>query len=274
MLGSVASDNHPLMVAQIMARGGESYDLQDHEELAAAYHQFLDKWGFRKAFPTDDAFFRSLGDKSYSFWGRVLETVRLCESNDILTMSGWESTAIENHSGIVDNLRNFKGDPNLIAAKLKPLLPVVEPHATVYKVGDKATLDLFLVNETGQPAPGKLHLILIDPKGKQTDFGTCPAPTYVPDRFVYPVMKNLLTPRLAEEGSYKLLFTLEGAKPAQNSENLLVVQPVRLDVPNARIGVLGAGAQDVLNNLADYRTRRPTRKARITTWSSPQVNPR
>jgi hypothetical protein len=252
MLGSVASDNHPQMVAQIMARGGESYDLKDHQELAAAYHQFLDKWGFRTAFPTDDAFFLSLGNKSYDFWGRVMETVRLCESNDILTMSGWESTAIENHSGIVDNLRNFKGNPDLIAAKLVPLLPVVEPHATVYKVGDTATLDLFLVNETGQPAPGQLRLTLIDPRGMSTELGTFPAPSYVQDQFDYPVSMNLTTPPLVEEGRYKLLFTLEGGRPAQNSEVLLAVQPIRSDMPIARVGVLGAGAQEVLKELADY----------------------
>jgi hypothetical protein len=252
MLGSAVGDNHALMVEQIKARGGESYDLQDHEELANAYHKFLDKWGFRAAFPTDEAFYRSLGDKCYAFWGRVLETVRLCESNDILTMSGWESTAIENHSGILDNLRNFKGNPDLIAAKLEPLLPVVEPHATVYKVGDTATLDLYLVNETGRPARGRLQLTLVDPRGLATDLGTYAAPSYAQDQFDYKISTDVTTPPLEEEGQYKLLFTLNGDQPAKNSEILLAVKPIRSGMPLARIGVLGSGADGVLKALADY----------------------
>ena len=252
MLGAAVPDNSPLMIKQILAHGGESYDLKDHQEIAAAYHQFLDKWGFRGAFPTDDALFRDLGNKCYEFWGRVIETARLSESNDILTISGWESTAIENHSGLVDNLRNFKGDPALIAPKLAPLLPVVEPRASILRVGGTATLDVYLLNETNHAIHGQLRLTLIDPKGKSIDLGSYPAPDFVQDQFVYPVKAGVATPPLAEAGKYKVTLTLDGEQPAQNSETLLAVQTDRPDLPAASIGVIGGNSGEVKKQLAAF----------------------
>ncbi len=226
MLGSATPDNHPLMIRQITAAGGASYDLTDHQEIAAAYDQFLDQWHFRTAFPTSEALFSAIGDKSYEFWGRVIETARLSEANDILTMSGWESTAIENHSGLVDNLRNFKGNPELIRAKLAPLLPVVKTRGTVFREGDQPLLDLYLLNETGQPAEGQLDLTLTDPHGKSTPLVSVPAPAYVKDQFVYPVQMGRLAPKLDEEGEYRLDFSLSesGKVVAKNTETLYCVR--------------------------------------------------
>jgi hypothetical protein len=111
MLGSAVPDNHEGKVREIKASGGTSYDLEDHEAILAAYDSFLDRWGFRDAFTTSEELFLEIGNKSYDYWGRVIETARLAEANDYLVISGWESLAIENHSGLLDNLRNFKGNP-------------------------------------------------------------------------------------------------------------------------------------------------------------------
>ena len=249
MLGSGVADNHPQMIQQIKARGGESYDLLDHQLIADAYHAFLDKWGFRNAFPTDDVLFRDLGNKIFEFWGRVIETARLSESNDILTISGWESTAIENHSGLVDNLRNFKGDPALIAPYLAPLLPVLKSRASILAVGAKATVDFYLINETTLPAKGPLRLTLMDPKGKSAEIGSYPVPTYVPDQFVYPIQMAISTPALAVPGQYTLTATLGGA---QNSVRLLAVQVARPDLPPTRIGVLGGNSREVQTQLEAF----------------------
>ena len=252
MLGAAVADNSPLMIRQIEARGGESYDLQDHKEIAAAYDQFLTKWGFREAFPTDDAFFSDLGNKMYEFWERVIEAARLSESSDILTISGWESTAIENHSGLVDNLRNFKGDPQLIASKLRPLLPVVEPRASILHVGDTATLDLYLLNETGHPVTGQLQLSLTDPSGATTSLGTYPAPAYVQDQFVYPVKLAVATPALTGTGKYIVNVSLDGEQKVENSQTLRTVQTARPDLPAARIGIVGGDSAAVDAQLAVF----------------------
>jgi hypothetical protein len=131
MLGSAAPDNHSAMVRELESEGGKSYDLGDHREILAAYDRFLDRWNFRHAFPTAEALFTSVGDRAYDFWGRVIETARLSEENDFLVMSGWESTAIENHSGLVDNLRRFKGDPALLGRRTAPLRPVIKISSLV-----------------------------------------------------------------------------------------------------------------------------------------------
>ena len=163
MGGSGTADNHALMVAQIKAAGGHSYDLEDHQEILDAYNAFLDKWGFRQAFPTAQGLLQSIGNKQYDYWSNVIEAARLSDASDYLTLSGWESTAIEDHSGLVDNLRNFHGDPALIHDRLAPLLPVAKPRHTVLAAGESDMLDLYLLNETNRPAHGPLRLTLTDP---------------------------------------------------------------------------------------------------------------
>ena len=163
MGGSGTADNHALMVAQIKEAGGQSYDLQDHQEILDAYDAFLDKWGFRPAFPTAQGLLQSIGNKQYDYWSNVIESARLSDASDYLTLSGWESTAIEDHSGLVDNLRNFHGDPALIRDRLAPLLPVAKPRHTVLRVGEADMLDLYLLNETNLPTHGPLRLTLTDP---------------------------------------------------------------------------------------------------------------
>jgi len=242
MLGSPSADHHDRMVQQIMAAGGESYDLLDHQQLDAAYNAFLDKAGFRAAFPTNEALYADIGAKAYEFWGRVIESARLSDSNDILTISGWESTAIENHSGLVDNLRNPKGDPRLLAPHLAPLLPIVRPRGVIHRPGEDVLVDLFLMNETGRAATGTLHLKLIDPRGGHTDLGAWPAPPYIKDRFVYPVQAALNLHSLKYPGTYRLGFELDGPEPVKNSETIEVVEPAPAHVPETRIGVSGESA--------------------------------
>jgi beta-galactosidase len=239
MLGSATPDHHSLEISQIMAHGGESYDLKDHQEVDAAYNQFLDRWQFRSAFPTTEKLYTDIGNKCYQFWARVIETARLAEGNDILSISGWESTAIENHSGLVDNLRNFKGDPELIQKKLALLLPVVKPRGTIFQPGDQPILDLYLLNETNRPAVGRLHLKLVDPMGVKTALAAFDSPTFVANQFVYPIKLAMTMPALKVEGVYKLQFSLDGATPAENDETIRVINPNRSDLPTANIGLIG-----------------------------------
>ena len=118
MKGASCGDNHARLIAEIEKHGGQSYDLLDHQELLGVYEQFLDRWGFRKAFPTASELFDSIGRRAYETWGQFMENVRLCDANDMSAISGWESTAIENHSGLVDNCRDWKSDPRPITEAL------------------------------------------------------------------------------------------------------------------------------------------------------------
>ena len=238
MGGSGVPDNHALMVSQIKQMGGESYDLADHQEILGAYNAFLDRWGFRTAFPTAQALFQSIGSRQYEYWANIVENARLSEPNDYITISGWETTAIENHSGLVDNLRNFHGPPNMIRERLTPLLPVAKPRHSVVKVGETAALDLSLLNETGQAAAdGPLRLTLTDPSGKATVLGRFPNPGFRKDQFVYPIQANVLTPPLTQEGVYHLDFGFAG-KPGMRQTRELRAVAMR-PLPPLRVGVVG-----------------------------------
>jgi beta-galactosidase len=89
-------------------------------------------------------------------------------------ISGWESTSIENHSGIVDVLRGFKADPALMSQSLRPVLAIAKPRALAYAAGESAELDLYLLNDTGKAATGEVVLSLVGPDGAVEALGRWP----------------------------------------------------------------------------------------------------
>src|SRR6202522_2527173 len=108
---------------------GTSYDLTDHQEIISSTDKFLNKWGFREAFPPTEQLWTALGKKCYETWQNYLENARISDELDFAAISGWESTAIENHSGIVDNLRTFKSDPGPISQTQQPVHPVTKQRS-------------------------------------------------------------------------------------------------------------------------------------------------
>jgi hypothetical protein len=226
MEGCARPDNHSLMVHQITETykkyGGDSYDLKDHEEIIAGYDKFLDKWGFRAAFPTAESVFLACGLTEYQSWQNYMENARLSDDLDFAAISGWESTAIENHSGIVDNLRNFKSDPRLIAGSLLPVRPIAKQRALCVELGKPATFDLFLANDTGKQATGELVFAVITPKGNRTDLFRCPVPSQTPDVFTYLLHEGFTTPPLTEEGLYRFKFAISSAPLSTQTKELWV----------------------------------------------------
>lgn len=238
MLGAAVSDNHQLMIKQIKEMGGKSYDLTDHLQIDSAYNAFLDRWQFRDAFPTTADLYKNIGNKCYDFWGRVIESARLAEANDFFVISGWESTAIENHSGLLDNLRNFKGDPDLLKKRLAPYRLVIKPRKLVCKTGVKDTVDLFLLNETNRPHTGRVKLRMYYPDGQKQLIGDYPLPAYQTDRFVYPVADKVITPELNQPGWYVL--ELRNEQGIYTKDSILVVNPKTVFDDELIIGVSSA----------------------------------
>ena len=247
MEGCARPDNHALMIHQITDTykkyGGDSYDLQDHREIDAAYNKFLDKWAFRRAFPTTESLYNALGKTSYDSWQNYLENARIADDLDFAAISGWESTAIENHSGIVDNLRNFKSDPSPISNTLLPVRPVAKQHALVIEQGKPATFDLYLANDTPHPANGTLTFTMVSPGGKKTDLISLPAPQHVMDQFTYLLKEGFVTPPLTEEGLYRFRFALSSEPLATQTKELwstgVPAWPEGKDCEAGKIGVIG-----------------------------------
>jgi beta-galactosidase len=229
MEGCATPDNHALMVHQItetyLMYGGNSYDLTDHKEILAAYDKFLDRWKFRSAFPTAEHLFNALGKKCYDTWQNYLENARISDDLDFAVISGWESTAIENHSGIVDNLRNFKSDPTPISGALTPIRPVAKQRSACTARGESATFDLYLLNDTPQPVTGTLTFTAITPSNKQIKLAEFPAPTHITDHFSYLIKESFQTPPLTEEGLYRFKFSISSAPQSTQTKEIWVTEP-------------------------------------------------
>ena len=243
MEGCARPDNHSLMVHQITDTykkyGGTSYDLTDHEEIIASYEKFLDKWGFRKSFPSAESVFLAAGKTCYESWGNYMENARISDELDFAAISGWESTAIENHSGIVDNLRNFKADPRLISGSLLPVRPIAKQHAMCVAHGKTAIFDLYLANDTPQPATGTLTFTMITPSGKRKDLTTLPVPEHIIDQFSYLLKEGFETPTLDEEGLYRFKFSLSSAPLSTQTKEIWVTSPAWNQEKTLKIGVSG-----------------------------------
>ena len=236
MQGCAVADNHPRMVADILAHGGKSYDLEDHRAVVAATNGFLERWGFQSAFPTSEDLFLSIGRKAYESWRNYLENIRIGETVDVAAISGWESTAIENHSGIVDNLRYFKSDPKLLSEGLRPVMAVAKPRRLAYAVGETAELDVYLFNDSGKAATGEIVVSLASPDGGETAIARYPAPTQTPDQFSYLIAESVRTPPFAREGLHRLRVAFAGAI---SERALWATGPGPRRVRRLRLGVSG-----------------------------------
>ncbi len=241
MEGCAVPDNHTMVVAEILSRGGKAYDLQDHQEILAAYQGFLDRWGFRSAFPNAEALFQSLGHKSYASWQNYMENIRIADAVDYATISGWESTAIDNHSGIVDNFRNFKSDPALIAGSLRSVRPVAKQRRLTVPRGEAALFDFYLLNDSGRAVDGTVQFAMTDPKGQRSVLANLAAPSFQPLQMSLLLREGFATPPLDEEGRYRFEFSFTGAPNGTHVRDIWVVDTKCVPVSGKilRVGVTG-----------------------------------
>ena len=243
MKGAASIDDHSSLIKQINKHGRHSYDLADHRELLDAYNKFLDKWGFRKAFPTASDLFQSIGRRAYESWGQFMENIRICDLNDYAAISGWESTAMENHSGLVDNFRDFKSNPDPIRNALMPVRPVAKQKAIVAPLGGKIDFDLYLLNDSNRNAPGKLTFSISDPKHVRHAIGSYAAPVYQKDQLSYLIQENVQSPALAMEGEWRTHFSLNGDEETEHSQTIYVVDPTPRHFDNLRVATLGLSSE-------------------------------
>jgi hypothetical protein len=239
MKGAAAIDDHAQLIAQIEKHGGKSYDLADHKAFLAVYDQFLDRHNFRAAFPTASALFQSIGRRAYESWAQYVENIRICDAVDYATISGWESTAIENHSGIVDNFRDYKSDPKVLADSLLPIRPVAKQRQIAVALGAPAYFDLYLLNDTGRPVSGQLTFSITDPSGKETRIAQFDAPRFVADQLSYLIAENVATAPLNAEGIWRTSLRLSSAPQSTHARDIYVVNPKSAAPRLIRVGVSG-----------------------------------
>ena len=147
MATGASPDNHAAIVNWYKTNQQTSYDLEAHQAILAAYEKFLDDHQFRSAFPTAETLFQQAGAKHYFSAAHLLENARICDDVDYIVLSGWESTTIDDHSGLVDALRQLKADPALLHQAAQPEVLVVRPRHYVIAKGDTAVVDVHQINE-------------------------------------------------------------------------------------------------------------------------------
>ena len=245
MKGPASSDDHQAVLEEIKRHGGESYDRLDHEEILGVYNRFLDQWGFRPAFPQASDLFRSVGKRAYQTWGQLMENVRISDETDMSAISGWESTAMENHSGLVDNFRDFKSDPRAIGESLLTVRPVAKQRRLVLAPGEKAAFDIYLLNDSDRSTGGELVFTLTGPDGRVVLEKRFPAPAYEKDRLSYLVQEGLESDPLTQDGIWRSRLALTGRPEATHERELLVV-----GVPAAGARTLKVGLVEVPAGVA------------------------
>ncbi len=137
-----------LIRSEILKTGRTTgWEADDYLKWYDAYNNFLQKHpAFHKAFPSVDNLTRSMGNVAYYYQGRAIENIRINNTIDGYAVNGWESMKLENHSGVVDNYRNLKGDAELIERYTRPLYVAVKLNRKVVAAGDTSVADFFIVN--------------------------------------------------------------------------------------------------------------------------------
>ena len=168
--GAIGTPPRLQLIRDEILKNGKNRGWQTHDYLKwyDAYDQFLKKnRGFPEAFPNVDSLTRKMGDVAYYYQGRIIENVRISNIIDGYAINGWESMKLENHSGVVDDYRNLKGNPELIARYNQPLYVAVKLNHKVLQTGDTTTIDLFIVNEKNSKGSFLLDVQALNTEGKK-----------------------------------------------------------------------------------------------------------
>ena len=228
MATGASPDDHTAIVRWYKRHHETGYDLAAHEALRKVYDRFIDEHGFRAAFPTAEDLFREAGAKHYFSAAHLLENARMCNTNDYIVLSGWESTTIDDHSGLVDALRQLKASPKLLHAAAQPEVLVIRPRQHVLATGDTAVVDVHQINDRNMTGTWKLGVTAAY-SGQAPFFQASTPVTLIGGDTFGQLLKAGIEFKVDRPGSVQIRATLSpvagGAPVLENEEPLLVVDP-------------------------------------------------
>ncbi|MGA3171506.1 MAG: malectin domain-containing carbohydrate-binding protein [Chthoniobacteraceae bacterium] len=228
-LGTADSpDDDLLTVEWYRDKNIPGYDRAAAEARLAAYEAFIGKYGFRSAFPTAEDLFRGVGARHYFDAAHIIENARIADANDFIALTGWESTTVDNNSGLVDALRHLKADPAPIRQATAPELLVVHARHYVIAKRDSAVADAFIVNEVNRHGSFTLRFTAAMDSDKGRPFYDTSFPVKVTGGEVFgELLKDNISFTPPAAGSVTMTASLipeGGSLPAlQRTEPLLVV---------------------------------------------------
>lgn len=166
--GAIGTPPRLQLIREELIKSGklQSWEAQDYLGWYDAYDRFLKERGFSQDYPCVDSLTRKMGNVAFYYQGRLFENIRMNNIVDGYAVNGWESMKLENHSGIVDNYRHPKGDPEIIARYASnPLYLAVKLNRKVLAVGGKTRCDVFIVNEKNLRGTFTLEVRLKNDRG-------------------------------------------------------------------------------------------------------------
>ncbi|OCB71778.1 beta-glycosidase [Flavobacterium glycines] len=263
---------------EILKRGKDiGWESDDYLKWYDAYDNFLKKNDFEKSFPNVDSLTRKMGNVTYYYQGRTIENVRINNTIDGYAVNGWESMKLENHSGIVDNYRNLKGDADLIARYNKPLYVAVKLTNKVLSVKDTTVVDFFIVNE--KDVKGAFDLKVKATNNKQQTVWTKTIPVTVTGGIKYGELlsaKNTFAPET--EGYTKItaeLVSKDNTVIASGSDELFAVKLNKEKIASNIMvadttGVIGNYFNSEKINFKEYKSGTPSGNCLVIGGFKPQ----
>ena len=165
--GAIAAPPQLERIVRALQDQPNGWDGADYRAWHQAYEEYLDKKGFKPFFPSVDALTQSLGNVAYNYQGRMIENIRISNHADGYAVNGWECEKTENHSGIVDCFRNFKGNPQILAHYNAPLYIAVKLRSKVAHLPAVIVADFYIVNETNLRGQYELVITVEDQTGNR-----------------------------------------------------------------------------------------------------------
>lgn len=136
----------------------------------AAFEDYFNKNNLAPYFGTVDSLTRLLGDISLDHQGRRIQGMRMQNTGDVYAVNGWESMPYDNHSGIVDNYRNVKGNLSTFTYYTQPLYIAVAARTQFVRLpGGKVAADFYIVNEKDVKGRHRLTVSVIAPDGNERE---------------------------------------------------------------------------------------------------------
>jgi hypothetical protein len=253
------------------------WETQDYLHWYQAYDTFLKSHpAFLKAFPSVDALTTAMGNVAYYYQGRAIENVRINNTIDGYAVNGWEGMKLENHSGIVDNYRNLKGNPQLIGRYNTPLYVAVKLNHKVLGVGGTTVADFYIVNEVNLNGSYNLLVKTTNEKGV-TEF-TKTIPVHITGGATYGELIHAGLPIVIKQAGYTHVIAelqKNGAVIAKGDDQLYAVQPDTSGLPSAGMiadtsGVLAPFLKSVGLSFKEFRSGRPEGKYLLVGAFQPQ----
>ncbi|WP_207532504.1 glycoside hydrolase family 2 protein [Desertivirga arenae] len=268
-----------LIREEILKTGAKiGWETSDYLKWYDAYDNFLKtNPGFRKAFSNVDSLTRSMGNVAYYYQGRVIENVRISNQTDGYAINGWESMKLENHSGIVDNYRNAKGDPELISRYMKPLYVAVKMNRKVLEVKDTSVVDFHIVNEAGISGNYDLEISLVAPDGKV--FNRRTIPVKITGGVTYGELLSpgfMVVPQSAGYTTVKAVLKNKDQVLAEGDDKLFAVALNREGIPATGMvadtsGVVASFLNSVnVRSFKEFKSGRPSGKYLVVGAFEPQ----